>query len=412
MYDVRRAGVILCVLGLLGTLGVSASSSAAAAMPALGAGEVLEVQVGGVGGVPGNAAAAALNFTVANPAAVGYVTVYPCGVARPVASNLNFVAGQAIPNLVLAKLGASGRVCVYSSVATDVIVDVSGYFPAGSGYTPIDNPNRILDTRNAVGFSESFATDQRSRFDFQLHTSMNGGPTKITDVFTGEHNSACQGPDTFRDVHGGMSAATFLDVSASELSWWCAPTGDMAKGHFMTALDTADIATLSFTPKQTFNDVTQVCWDQNMNDLGEAKWVNVFVVPAGDVSAHGGNFSYAASSGLAFGGIDRMPPAGSFDFTWLRGSTFANKWGANATHTETMNFWASTFGRGMVPQGPLDSAPRFRICLTSGGNMVINRPDGTTDTRALGATFPTGAVKVIFQDASTTRPSTTAPATA
>ena len=32
--------------------------------------------------------------------------------------------------------------------------------------------------------------------------------------------------------------------------------------------------------------------------------------------------------------------------------------------------------------------------------MVINRPDGTTDTRAIGTTFPTGAVKVIFQDAS------------
>ena len=168
----------------------------------------------------------------------------------------------------------------------------------------------------------------------------------------------------------------------------------------MTALDTNDVATLSFTPKQTFNNVTQVCWDQNMNNLGEAKWVNVFVVPADDIAAHGGDFSYAAASGLPFGGIDRMPPAGSFDFTWLHGSTFANKWGPNASHTETMNFWASTIGHGMVPEGPLDSAPRFRICLTSGGNMVINRPDGTTDTRAIGTTFPTGAVKVIFQDAS------------
>ena len=116
----------------------------------MAAGSVLELQVGGVGGVPANAAAAVLNFTVTNPAAVGYVTVYPCGVARPVASNLNFVAGQTVPNLVLAKLGTSGRVCVYSNVATDVIADVSGYFPAGSGFTPIDNPTRILDTRSGL----------------------------------------------------------------------------------------------------------------------------------------------------------------------------------------------------------------------------------------------------------------------
>jgi hypothetical protein len=168
----------------------------------------------------------------------------------------------------------------------------------------------------------------------------------------------------------------------------------------MTALDTEAVATLSFTPKQSFNNVTQVCWDQNMNNLGEAKWINVFVVPAADIPANGGNYSYAAVSGLPFGGIDHIPPAGSFDFTWIRGSTFANKWGSGGSHTETMNFWASYFPKGMVPDGPLDSAPRFRICLTSGGNMVINRPDGTTDTRAIGTTFPTGAVKVIFQDAS------------
>ena len=56
----------------------------------LGAGAVLELQVGGVGGVPGNAAAV-VNFTVANPAGTGYVTVYPCGVARPVASNRPYI---------------------------------------------------------------------------------------------------------------------------------------------------------------------------------------------------------------------------------------------------------------------------------------------------------------------------------
>ena len=54
----------------------------------------------------------------------------------------------------------------------------------------------------------------------------------------------------------------------------------------MTALDTGSIATLSFSPKQTFNNVTRVCWDQNMNNLGEGKWINVFVVPAADVAAH------------------------------------------------------------------------------------------------------------------------------
>jgi uncharacterized membrane protein len=130
--------------------GVPLSFSVAAAAPSVAAGSVLELQVGGVGGVPANAAAAVLNFTVTNPAAVGYVTVYPCGVTRPVASNLNFVADQTVPNLVLAKLGRRGRVCVYSNVATDVIADVQWLFPGGVGVHADRQPTRILDTRSGL----------------------------------------------------------------------------------------------------------------------------------------------------------------------------------------------------------------------------------------------------------------------
>jgi hypothetical protein len=89
--------------------------------------------------------------TVTNPAAAGFVTVWPCGTQRPLASNLNYVAGENIPNLTISRLGAGGQVCFFSMVATDLVADVSGYFPAGSDYKPIDNPQRILDTRNGTG---------------------------------------------------------------------------------------------------------------------------------------------------------------------------------------------------------------------------------------------------------------------
>jgi hypothetical protein len=111
----------------------------------------LEVQVGGMAGVPSNAAAVALNMTVVNAAAAGFATVFPCGQPRPEASNLNFAAGQTIPNLVIARPGVNGRVCVYSDATIDLLADVSGFFPAGSGFTPITNPERILDTRNGIG---------------------------------------------------------------------------------------------------------------------------------------------------------------------------------------------------------------------------------------------------------------------
>ena len=118
---------------------------------AVGAGATLELQVTGVAGVPADADAVALNMTVVNAQAAGFATVYPCGQPRPEASNLNYAAGQTIANLVIAKPGAGGKVCIYSSADIDVLGDVSGFFPAGSGFTPISNPTRLLDTRNGIG---------------------------------------------------------------------------------------------------------------------------------------------------------------------------------------------------------------------------------------------------------------------
>ena len=66
--------------------------------------------------------------TVTNPDDPGFVTVWPCGQPRPVASNLNFVRGTTIPNLVIAGIGTNGNVCIYTSAPTDLIADLNGHF--------------------------------------------------------------------------------------------------------------------------------------------------------------------------------------------------------------------------------------------------------------------------------------------
>ena len=75
--------------------------------------------------------AVALNVTVVdgeNPTVGGgYVTVYPCG-TRPDASNLNFTAGQTIPNSVIAPVSTAGTVCFYVYGTAHLLADVSGYF--------------------------------------------------------------------------------------------------------------------------------------------------------------------------------------------------------------------------------------------------------------------------------------------
>ncbi|MCU0309718.1 MAG: DUF1501 domain-containing protein [Acidimicrobiales bacterium] len=114
------------------------------------------VQVAGQGGIPpSGATAAVLNVTVTGATRDSWLTVSPSGVATPDASNLNFVAGQTVPNLVMTKLGGDGKVVLTNAVGSaHVVVDVVGYYgtAAGTRYTPL-SPSRILDTRDGTGRS-------------------------------------------------------------------------------------------------------------------------------------------------------------------------------------------------------------------------------------------------------------------
>lgn len=92
------------------------------------AGAVASIPVAGAFGVPASIGAAALNLTVTNPRAAGFLSAYPCGSTPPTASNLNFTAGQTVANAAIVALGPEGNVCLYASADTDFIVDLSGVF--------------------------------------------------------------------------------------------------------------------------------------------------------------------------------------------------------------------------------------------------------------------------------------------
>jgi hypothetical protein len=89
--------------------------------------------------------AVSLNVTVTNPVASGFLTAYPCGDV-PFVSNVNFVAGQTVPNAVIAPLSAAGELCFFSNVQTDVIVDINGWFLSNTGFTSV-TPARVFDSR-------------------------------------------------------------------------------------------------------------------------------------------------------------------------------------------------------------------------------------------------------------------------
>lgn len=79
-------------------------------------------------GIPTSAAAYSLNVTVVPAGALGYLTIWPAGVAQPLASTLNSFDGRVVANAAIVPAGAHGAVSVFVTDRTDVIVDINGYF--------------------------------------------------------------------------------------------------------------------------------------------------------------------------------------------------------------------------------------------------------------------------------------------
>ncbi|MCU1391497.1 MAG: hypothetical protein JWL72_4835 [Ilumatobacteraceae bacterium] len=130
---------------------------------------VTVVKVAGRAGVPANAGSVVLNVTATEAAGPGYITVYPCGSQPPTASNINVPTDGTVPNLTVTKIGTDGSICIYNQIATQLVVDVDGYFPASTKYTAL-LPARVLDTR--IGFP---TTDG---------VGSGGGPVATTSVTT------------------------------------------------------------------------------------------------------------------------------------------------------------------------------------------------------------------------------------
>ena len=88
---------------------------------------VFELQIGGRIGIPKAIRAAALNITVTEATGPGFITVYPCGGVRPIASTLNYGKGTTVANLAVATTTTDGKVCIYTQTAAHLVVDLSGY---------------------------------------------------------------------------------------------------------------------------------------------------------------------------------------------------------------------------------------------------------------------------------------------
>ncbi len=87
---------------------------------------------------PATATGIASNVTIDTPSAASYLTVFPSDAERPLASNLNWIAGNPpLPNQVTVGLSATGGIKIYNRAGTvNVVVDIVGFYQPATASAP------------------------------------------------------------------------------------------------------------------------------------------------------------------------------------------------------------------------------------------------------------------------------------
>lgn len=113
-------------------------------------------------GAPDGAVAALVNITMVRPSASGaFVTAWEPRTFRPTTSNVNAAGGDNVGNTSIVPLDESGRLMLYTSVTTDIVIDAAGFFfdesaAVSAGRFVTISPERLIDTRQAPGEANEF----------------------------------------------------------------------------------------------------------------------------------------------------------------------------------------------------------------------------------------------------------------
>ena len=118
------------------------------------------------------------------------------------------------------------------------------------------------------------------------------------------------------------------------------PGGDPDKGHMMTSVNTEGYVTAWFSPKQTFHNVTKVCWDQNITDLGGGKWTTINFLTAAE---------YAGKTDLGYTSAD-----------FPRNGGASSPQGAAANGVKVFRGGMNSYTNGQIHEGARESQWRTR----------------------------------------------------
>jgi hypothetical protein len=144
--------------------------------------------------VPSNAGAYSLNITVVPQGPIGFLVAYPTGQPLPLAATLVWSQGSITSNAAIVAGGTSGSVDLYASSATDVVIDINGYYAAPSDLAG----NTAIGTgalgNNTIGFGKGIDNTAFGTLALSSNTTGSGntasGDLALVNNTTGSNNTA------------------------------------------------------------------------------------------------------------------------------------------------------------------------------------------------------------------------------
>lgn len=281
---------------------------------------------------------------------------------------LSTAAGVAVLFACAAAIGSTARAQTASSPASPVS-------PAAANQAPGD-----------LAFSEDFRNQHsyKERFDSGWSGEWNAGSMwgGNRNDWHADHGMKCENPNSsHRTIH-----LTSQQQAIDAAFYHCTPEGKEDKAHVMTSVNTEGFVTVWFSPKQIFRNVSKVCWDQNITDLGGGKWTIVNFLTAAE---------YAGQTDLGYTSPD-FPKGGA-----------SSPQGAAANGVKVSRGAMNSYSNGKF-HGALtgvtvtDKAARYQHCVTDNRNgtltLTMAQPNNRSITRRVSGKIPEGDIRVQFGD--------------
>lgn len=206
-------------------------------------------------GMPSGAIAFSLNFTIFNynPNAGSFIAAYPGNAARPFVSTVNWGGGAPVANSAVIPVAATppnvGQIAVYAGAATDLIIDINGYFMDDTGAM---NPGTKFSLiGNVANGPVAWIRNVSSTGGIGIHGSI---ATSVTTESAGVMGTAQAGPtwgvigstSAFQNRSGGVFGIAGARVTQAELQpigvRGDSPYGDGLAGFTSDALTSSGVS--------------------------------------------------------------------------------------------------------------------------------------------------------------------------